>query len=231
MKEKVPEDQRKWSSLFRRKPARKSSFPPVTSKSFWEKGEFQIFIPDLIVDFSILTMDCTLVGKFMGVRPDIDALRNMIKRKWNIRGQVDITHMMNGFFSFVFNCKEGLNMVLCSEPWLFGNSTLTIKKWEPNMDLSDAFFLTTLIWVRLPGLPLEFWHEDIFKGIASSFGELVAVDNVTASKSKLQCARLYVKVAHLKNLPEKVELISKLGKRMQEIIFEDLPNTFFVYKK
>ena len=53
------------------------------------------------------------------------------------------------------------------------------------MDLSDAFFLSTLVWVRLPRLPLEFWHEDIFKGIARSFGELVAIDNVTASKSKL----------------------------------------------
>ena len=99
------------------------------------------------------------------------------------------------------------------------------------MDLTNAFFLTTPVWVRLPSLPLEFWHEDIFKGIASSFGKLVAIDNFTASKSKLQCARIYVKVSHLKNLPEKVELISKLGKRMQEIIFEDIPNTCFVCKK
>ena len=93
--------------------------------------------------------------------------------------------MLNVFFSFAFNYKEDLNMVLCVGPWLFGNSTLTIKKWEPNMDLSDAFFLTTPIWVRLPGLSLEFWHEDIFKGIASSFSELVVVDNLMASKSKL----------------------------------------------
>ena len=99
------------------------------------------------------------------------------------------------------------------------------------MDLSDAFFLTTLIWVRLPGLPLEFWHEDIFKGIAGSFGELIAVDNATALKSKLQSARLYVKVANLSNLPKKVELISKLGKRTQDIIYEDLPNSCFSCKK
>ena len=99
------------------------------------------------------------------------------------------------------------------------------------MDLLDAFFLTTPIWVRLPSLPLEFWHEDIFKGIASSFGELVALDNATASRSKLQSARLYVKVAKLNHLPDKVELISKLGKRMQEVVFEDLPNACYACKK
>ena len=79
----------------------------------------------------------------------------MVKQKWVIRGDVDIAPMSNGFFSFIFNCKEDLNMVLCGGPWSFGKSTLTIKKWEPNMDLSNAFFLTTAIWVRLPSLPLE----------------------------------------------------------------------------
>ena len=118
-------------------------------------------------------------------------------------------------------------MVLCGGPWSFGKSTLTIKKWEPNMDLSNALFLTTPIQVRLPSLPPKFWHEDIFKGIVGSFGELIVVDH---TKSKLQSARLYVKVANLNNLPEKVELISKLGKRIQEIIYEDLPNTYFSYK-
>ena len=85
--------------------------------------------------------------------------------------------------------------------------------------------------MRLPGLPLEYWHEDIFKGIAGSFGELMAVDHATTSKSKLNSARLSVKVANLNNLPQKVELISKLGKRIQEITYEDLLNTCFSYKK
>ena len=67
-------------------------------------------------------------------------------------------------------------MVLYGDPWGFRKNTLTIKKWEPNMDLSDTFFLTTPIWVRLLGLPLEFWHEDIFRGITRSFGDLIAMD-------------------------------------------------------
>ena len=98
------------------------------------------------------------------------------------------------------------------------------------MVLSDSFFLTTPIWARLPGLPLEFWQEDIFKGITSSFRELVALDYATATISKLQTAGLYVKVADLNHLPDKVELISKIGKTMQEITFEDLPNACYVVK-
>ena len=139
-----------WSSLFGKKLIGKSLFPPMTAKSCWEKGEFQVFILDPLVNFSVSSMDFTLVGKFLGARPDLDSLRSMIKQKWVIRGEVDIAPMSNGFFSFIFNCKEDLNMVLCGEPWSFGKCSLTIKKWEPNMDLSDSFFLTTPIWARIP---------------------------------------------------------------------------------
>ena len=115
-----------------------------------------MFILDPLVKFSMSSMEFTLVGKFLGARPDLVTLRKMVKGKWAIQGEVDIAPMSNGFFSFLFNCKEDLNMVLCGGPWSFGKCSLTIKKWEPNMDLSYSFFLTTPIWARLSGLPLEF---------------------------------------------------------------------------
>jgi len=177
------------------------------------------------------SMDFTLVGKFLVAIPNLDSLRKMVKRKWVVRGEVDIPPMLNDFFSFIFNYKEDMKLVLCGGLWSFGKCSLTIKKWEPKMDLSNSFFLTTPIWARLPSLPLQFWHEDIFKDIASSFGELVALDNATATRTKLQSAKLYVKVVDLNHLLEKVELISKLGKKTQVIIFEDLRNSCYAYKK
>ena len=56
--------QRTWSSLLGKKPSGKSFFLSVTAKSCWEKGEFQVFIPDPLVDFSMPSMDFTQVGKF-----------------------------------------------------------------------------------------------------------------------------------------------------------------------
>ena len=91
----------------------------MNAKPCWEKGEFQVFIADLLVDFSVSFMDFTLVGKFLGARPDLESLRKMVKRKWSIRGVVDIAPMLNDFFSFIFNCIEDMNMVLCGGPWYF----------------------------------------------------------------------------------------------------------------
>ena len=113
-------EQRTWSSLFSKKYNGKSSFLLVTTKSCWEKGEFQVFILDPLVDFSMSSMDFTLVGKFLRSRLDLDSLRKIVKRKWVIRGEVDITPMSNGFFSFIFNYKEDINLVLCGGSWSFG---------------------------------------------------------------------------------------------------------------
>ena len=55
----------------------------------------------------------------------------------------------------------------------------------------------------------------------------MALDNAMASRTKLHSVRLYVKVADLNHLPEVVELISKLGKRTREVIFEDIPNSYY----
>ena len=85
---------RKWLSLFGKNPTRKSSFPLIVSKSCWEKGEVQIIMSDPIVDYSISSMDFILIRKFVGARTDIDALRNTVKRKWTLQGQVDIMIML-----------------------------------------------------------------------------------------------------------------------------------------
>lgn len=51
------------------------------------------------------------------------------------------------------------------------------------------------VWVRLLGLPLEYWHDDIFKGIAEVFGELLSIDPMTATRKRMVYARLCVRIS------------------------------------
>ena len=50
------------------------------------KGSCVIAIPDEIVDHNIQAMASTLVGKFLGPRPSIDEVRQLIKQKWALKG-------------------------------------------------------------------------------------------------------------------------------------------------
>lgn len=93
-----------------------------------------------------------------------------------MKGQVDVSALSRGLFVLSFSYGEDLEMILSGGPWMFGKSSLSLRKWSPNMELNDFFFESAPVWMRLPGLPLEFWLEDVFLGIANSFGELVAID-------------------------------------------------------
>lgn len=83
------------------------------------------------------------------------------------------------------------------------------------------------VWTRLPGLPLKFWNEEVFKGIASSFGELLSIDPMTAKKSRLVFARICVNFNQMTDMPQSIEIISKLGKWTQVIEYESLPFACF----
>ena len=78
----------KWLLLFGVKPIGKCSFPPIKFLPKKQKGSCAISIPDELVEHRIAVMASTLVGKFIGPRPNIDILRSFIKKKWALNRQV-----------------------------------------------------------------------------------------------------------------------------------------------
>ncbi|XP_057816789.2 uncharacterized protein LOC131030121 [Cryptomeria japonica] len=173
----------------------------------------------------------TLVGKILGPKPNIDIVKAFNKCKWALKGQVDITTMSKGGLSMTFSCKEDMSRVLCGGPWLISKSTLTLQKWSPKMDLNESFFVQAPVWVRLSGLPLEFWVEDVFKGIASSFDELLSMDPITAARRRLIFAKICVGVIQGTYMPLSIEINSRLGKWIQPLEYESAPFACFHCKK
>ncbi|XP_059068506.1 uncharacterized protein LOC131859012 [Cryptomeria japonica] len=99
------------------------------------------------------------------------------------------------------------------------------------MDLNESFFVQALVWFRLSGLPLEFWVEDVSKGIYSSFGELLSMDPITAARRRLTFARIYVGVMQGTDMPLSIEINSRLGKWNQPLEYESVPFACFHCKK
>ncbi|GLJ26320.1 hypothetical protein SUGI_0506250 [Cryptomeria japonica] len=208
-----------WVGLFGVKPTEKSSFPPVSITCDKASGKVALSIPDHVIDHDVDVMALTLVGKFIGPRPNIYSVRVFVSQRWKIKGQVEVLTLPQSFFSFAFSCIEDIMTILSG---VHGFS-LTLKKWSMNMDMSDAFFETIHVWVKLPELPLEYWHEDIFKGIAGVFGELLSIDPMTTARKIMVYARICVGVSRSKDLPLLVELVLKLRTLVQTIEFESLP--------
>ena len=82
------------------------------------------------------------------------------------------------------------------------------------------------VWVRLSGLPLEFWDERILKSIDESFLHFFVVDMVTLRRSWLVFARFSINVAVGTSLPKSIMLTLKWGKKVQPIIYENVGVVF-----
>jgi hypothetical protein len=96
------------------------------------------------------------------------------------------------------------------------------------MDLNGSFVESAPVWIKLPGLPMEFWNENIFSGIANILGDLLAIDSATAARTRLVHARLCVNVAKDLNLPKHIEISSRLGVWFQPIEYESFPFACFI---
>ncbi|XP_057814896.2 uncharacterized protein LOC131028601 [Cryptomeria japonica] len=140
--------------------------------------------------------------------------------KMELKGSVDISAMPGGLFLFKLTTKKDLIFVL-SGSWAYGKHFLTLAKWKSGFDPSAELNRMAPIWVRLPGLPLEFWDEQIFRWIGNSFGSYVTTDLVTLAKSRLLYACFCVNVAINKALPNFVSLNSNWGKWSHAIVYEN----------
>lgn len=51
-----------------------------------------------------------------------------------------------------------------------------------------------MVWLRLPGLPMEFWMSSLILAIVVEAGRLVATDNFTYLLWKIGYARVWVEI-------------------------------------
>ena len=132
---------------------------------------------------------------------------------------------------FDFTCSEDLASILNEGQWAMGCSSLVLQKWSSGMSLNDYFFAQAPVWVRLPKLPLEYWNEDVFGGIARTFGELLSTDPITASKRRLNFVHICIGVREGIDMPDFIDLHSKLGVHNYKIIYETIPFACFLCLK
>ena len=93
---------------------------------------YSIEIPDQIIDKKVSCMDSTLVGRFLGARPNIEDVRAFVCKKWKLKGQVDIIAMAKGCLSFCFSCDEDKQDILYFNPWVMWKHNLLLHKWTPS---------------------------------------------------------------------------------------------------
>ncbi|RVW98565.1 hypothetical protein CK203_032250 [Vitis vinifera] len=95
---------------------------------------------------------------------------------------------------FLLDLKmEGKQRVLNRGTRRFKDKLLHLERWMEEAGCLQVGSQTKEVWVRVVGLPLHCWSEELFKSIGDCCGGLVEVDEDTKNLSQLQWARILVK--------------------------------------
>ncbi|WZZ80388.1 LOW QUALITY PROTEIN: hypothetical protein YC2023_100960 [Brassica napus] len=150
------------------------------------------------VDNSILIKEnrLTLIGRVTNPQEQkIWALLPTLPRKWHLQGKVTGSDLGNGCFQFRFEKGEELQRVLDNRPYHFAYWMIILQRWEPV--ISATFPSQIPFWIRIKGLPLHYWHEDMICDIGKELGMLL---NHELTKTS---ARIKVLIDGLKPLEKK----------------------------
>lgn len=123
-----------------------------------------------------------------------------------------ISHMKPGVYLFEFNSKED-QVVVLSRNWTFYHkSQISLKAWEPDIDVEKLNFVSAPVWIQLPNLKWRFWTHQGLSKLASYVGLPIAMDKLTTSRARLGYARILVEVNLKRDLSSTIPITDPNGK-------------------
>ncbi|XP_020681356.1 sporozoite surface protein 2-like [Dendrobium catenatum] len=89
-------------------------------------------------------------------------------------------------------------------PWFFFGKPFILQKWTPDFVPVREEFPSIPLWIKIKNFPLSCWTPEGISKIASCVGIRLAVDALTAAKTRLTFARVCVQVCSSSPLPDEI---------------------------
>ncbi|KAF8106344.1 hypothetical protein N665_0143s0014 [Sinapis alba] len=117
----------------------------------------------------------TLIGRCMNPEEqNIKYLVVTMPKIWNMEERVVGTDLGLGRFQFDFDVEEDIDSVLQMQPFHFDYWMVSLVRWQPRTSRDYPSEIT--FWIKVLGVPLEFWETSTFQNIGDALGEIKEID-------------------------------------------------------
>ncbi|XP_062094166.1 uncharacterized protein LOC133800227 [Humulus lupulus] len=175
------------------------------------------------VQVESLFWSSTVVCQVLGANPPFAIFEGFIKRIWGKLGIERIARLNNGLTLVNFRDELTRDLVLEAGVLHFDRKPAIVKPWSADLDTLKAV-KSVPVWVRLPGLGLQYWGTKCLSALMSTIGVPILIDKVTKDKSMMQFARVLVEIEFSEDLPKSVQFLNEKGQLMEQLLeFEWLP--------
>lgn len=159
-----------------------------------------------------------LIVKYVGKPVGFALFKHRLMRLWNLKGKSDMLDIGVGFYIIRFELEKDYMHALMDGPWKIFDRYVAVQRWKPDFDPTTAEISTMAVWVRLPGLPVEYFRDDIIRMILEKVGTPLKLDRTTAGVERGKFARAAVELDLSKPLVSMVWIQN----RLQRVEYEAL---------
>lgn len=159
-----------------------------------------------------------LIVKYLGKPIAFQIFYQRLVRICGVKGKLDLIDVGFGCYVARFDDVNDCKHVLMDEPWKLFDNYIVTQRWRPDFDPKSSKMEKMAVWVRLPGLPVEYFCEDVIHMILQHVGTPLKLDKTTAGVERGRFARAAIEIDLSKPLVLKV----MVRKRVQLVGFEGL---------
>ena len=129
-----------------------------------------------------------------------------------------------------FNLSAEADWVMENGSRICRGEVLLLERWTPSTGCTRSRGLNQEAWIRVVGLPLHLWTEEILVTIGDSCGGFVAMDKETSLMKNLLWARILVKMKRA-GRPTSVNLLAGAKSYEIQLWWEIQPEVTEVYPR
>ena len=162
--------------------------------------------------------------------PPLNDLAAWAKRAWRLKGDVNFQKLSQKLFLMGFESVEEAEWVMENGSRIFRGEAMSLEWWSPSIGCEGRKEQESEVWIRVVGLPLHLWSEEILKELGDKCGGFVVMDKATIHRKDLRWARILVKNSCSRK-PSSVNILARARSYELQIWWEIQPKLVDVYPK
>ncbi|XP_058760339.1 uncharacterized protein LOC131633626 [Vicia villosa] len=130
---------------------------------------------------------CVIV-KLLEKRIGYKALENRLNQMWVRKGIISIIDLSNDYYLVAFSHEDDKKAAMANNPWFIYNHYLTVKDWRPNFQPEIDTNNEVTVWVRISGLPIEYYDTRALSVFGDRISRTVKLDKTTIKQERQICS-------------------------------------------
>ncbi|XP_026399712.1 uncharacterized protein LOC113295595 [Papaver somniferum] len=146
-----------------------------------EDGKPSIEIPNELYLEGCALWKFSLIGRLDFKELSFSDAKRNLELQWQLgEGRVHFVPLNRGFFIIIkLLSQEDKVKILQDEQWVVAKQKLNLMEWFPSFDADKQRSSRSTVWVKFPGIPVEFWIEKTLLAMGKTLGSPIVVDKRT----------------------------------------------------